>query len=79
VVGLPLGLLRPGQIGIVRDIAGGRQVRGRLSELGILPGARVRVCQNQPSGPLIISLGDGRVAIGRGVAQKILVEEVHAS
>ncbi len=72
---LPLGLLAPGQGGLIKDITGGRHIRCRLTELGFIPGAKVRVWQNQPWGPLIVSLGDGRVAIGRGVAQKILVEE----
>lgn len=76
---MPLGLMSPGQAGIVKCIAGGRQVQGRLAELGLIPGVKVRVCQTQPRGPLVISLGEARVAIGRGVAQKIIVEDVSAS
>lgn len=72
---LPLSLLAPGELGIVRQIAGGQQVRGRLSELGLIPGIRVRVSQSQPYGPLLIALGESRVALGRGVAQKVMVEQ----
>jgi Fe2+ transport system protein FeoA len=37
---------------------------------------KVQVWQKQPCGPLIVFLGNGRLAIGCGVAQKILVEEI---
>lgn len=76
---LPLGFLAPGRVATVKDIIGGRNLRCRLTELGFVAGAKVRVFQNQPCGPVIVSLGDGRVAIGRGTAQKIMVEELSAS
>ncbi|MEW5763038.1 MAG: ferrous iron transport protein A [Bacillota bacterium] len=72
---LPLGLLSPGESGTVRDVMGGRHIRSRLGEMGLMPGSKVRVLQNQPCGPLIVTLGDVRLVLGRGVAQKILVEE----
>ncbi|RPF42565.1 ferrous iron transport protein A [Thermodesulfitimonas autotrophica] len=73
---LPLRLLLAGEEGIVRAIGGGKELYARLAALGFVPGKKVRVVQNQMCGPLIVSLGAGRVALGRGVAQRILVEKV---
>ncbi|MEW6457676.1 MAG: FeoA family protein [Bacillota bacterium] len=73
---LPLGFLTPGREAVVRDVVGGKELRRRLGELGFVRGSVVRIVQSQPCGPLIISLGDGRVALGRGAAQKIMVEEL---
>jgi ferrous iron transport protein A len=73
---LPLGFLAPGREAVVREVSGGKELRRRLGELGFVRGSVVRVVQSQSCGPLIISLGDGRVALGRGAAQKIMVEEL---
>ncbi|MDA8096149.1 MAG: FeoA domain-containing protein [Clostridia bacterium] len=73
---LPLGFLTPGRDAVVRDVVGGKELRQRLCEMGFARGSLVRIVQSQPCGPLIISLGDGRIVLGRGVAQKIMVEEV---
>jgi ferrous iron transport protein A len=55
---------------------GGHDFLSRLASLGFTPGARLRVVQNYGRGPLIVSLRDTRVALGRGEAEKILVEPV---
>lgn len=73
---LPLRLLLAGEEGVVRAIGGGKELHVRLTALGFIPGKKVRVIQNQICGPLIVSLGAGRVALGRGVAQRVLVEKV---
>ncbi len=61
----------------VVDILGGRGVRRRLLQLGILPGTRVRVVsQAALGGPLLVDI-DGRVvALGRGIANKVIVRPV---
>jgi ferrous iron transport protein A len=55
---------------------GGHQFLSRLASLGFTPGAHLQVVQNYGRGPLIVSLRDTRVALGRGEAQKILVEQL---
>ena len=43
-------------------------------ELGIYPGAVVRVCKNHPGDPnLIVGVGDSRFILDRTLARKILV------
>ncbi|MGQ9532385.1 MAG: FeoA family protein [Desulfotomaculales bacterium] len=71
---LPLTLLSAGQEAVVRQVGGGRGVRLRLAGLGFVPGGRVQVVCNESWGPLVVAVGEGRVALGRGLAQKILVE-----
>jgi ferrous iron transport protein A len=64
----------------VIDIAGGEKVRRRLFSLGLHPGGRVQcVSRGILGGPLIIRPGEdgSTIALGRGIARKIIVEIVH--
>jgi len=54
-------------------IDGGRRLRHRLTELGLIPGSVLTIVQNQ-KGPMLIAVRDTRLAIGRGMADKILVK-----
>jgi len=76
----PLTFLTAGQKAAVKEIASGRNLRHRLNELGFVRGAEVQVIRNDGCGPIIISLGNGlgnsRLAIGRGAAHKVIVEEI---
>lgn len=73
---LPLGFLAPGKDAVVRDVVGEKGLRNRLQELGFARGRVVRIIQSQPCGPLIISLGEARVVLGRGAALRIMVEQL---
>lgn len=74
---LPLSLVNQGESVIVRQIRGGRELRQRLFDLGLHPGARIRVVKNEQPGPLIVAAKqDGRLALGRGMCHKILVAPV---
>lgn len=71
---LPLGFLQAGRTAIVVNFDCGRGLGRRLAELGIFRGARIKVIKNDMGGPLVISVRESRLAIGRGMALKILVE-----
>lgn len=45
----------------------------RLYEMGLNSGAQVKVIKND-IGPIIVSLYGNKIAVGRGLAEKILVE-----
>lgn len=63
---------------IVR-IHGGHGVRERLYQLGLFEGTDIVVKQNSRlGGPLLIECGGSRIALGRGMAQKIDVEEIES-
>jgi len=60
---------------VVREIGCGPSCRARLASLGIIPGAEITVVRNS-GGPLLLDVMGGRVALGRGIATKVLVELV---
>jgi ferrous iron transport protein A len=54
---------------------GGRMLRARLLAMGLNLGREVEVIQNN-HGLIIVGVNGGRVALGRGISQKILAEPV---
>lgn len=57
----------------VRWIRGGQVVRRRLEDMGLGQGSTVTVCNRQSGGPVEVEAHGACVALGRGVALKILV------
>ncbi len=55
------------------SIEGGRQLRHRLTEMGLVPGVTLKIVQDQ-GGPILVAVHNTRLAIGRGMAQKIQVK-----
>lgn len=51
----------------------GHRLEHRLNHMGLLPGVRVKVLQNNAPGPVIIAVKDSRLCLGRGIANKIMV------
>ncbi len=61
----------------VVNIYGGWGIRQRLSQLGIFPGDIIRIVRSGAfGGPIYVEVNGNAVAIGRGVASHIEVEEV---
>jgi ferrous iron transport protein A len=54
---------------------GGRMLRARLLAMGLNLGREVEIIQNN-RGLIIVGVNGGRVALGRGISQKILAELV---
>ncbi|AEC52655.1 hypothetical protein PNA2_1740 [Pyrococcus sp. NA2] len=73
---VPLTALKEGEAGVVVNILGGPNARARLLSMGIAPGVTVRVIKGRGPGPMIIGVGASRIAIGWGIAKKILVRRV---
>jgi len=60
----------------VVKIYGGKGVAHKLRQLGLMPGDCTRVIRHAPlGGPLMIDVGGRVIAVGRGVASHIEVEE----
>lgn len=71
---LPLSMARPGEIVEIVAIHGGHEVHHRLTDLGLTTGTRVRIVQGDGAGPMLLAFkDDARLAVGRGVAMKIMV------
>ncbi len=69
----PLVTLNGGESAVVQSLSGGASFRSRLAALGFTPGASIRMLQNRGHGPIIVTIRDTRIALGRGEACKIYV------
>jgi len=83
---LTLTALRNGESGVIISVGegrGGGHGRGRggwgfkkrLMDMGLTPGTRVTVVKSAPfHGPLEVSVRGFRLALGRGMAERVFVE-----
>jgi ferrous iron transport protein A len=79
MAGNPISSLAEAQAGrryLVQQLRGGKDFVSRMTSLGFTEGVEVQVIQNYGHGPLIALVRGARVALGRGEALKVLVEEV---
>jgi ferrous iron transport protein A len=68
-----LDTLSVGEEAIVSFINGGRTASKRLYEMGFNKGSEVKIVKNDV-GPIIVCLAGSKIALGWGLARKILVE-----
>jgi ferrous iron transport protein A len=59
----------------IRRIQGGRQMTHRLLGLGLRVGSEIELTQRRGSG-VVVANGGARVALGAGVAEKLLVQRI---
>lgn len=72
---VPLEDLPEGKMGEIILMVGGKGMTRRLCEMGLTPGAKVRMTKKAPiGGPIILEVRSTEIAIGRGLASKILVK-----
>lgn len=73
----PLTCAARGETVELTDIHAGDKLRQRLIALGLSVGMRVRVVHGDLTGPIIVAVkNDTRLALGHGMAQKIMVKPV---
>ncbi|HHJ00741.1 ferrous iron transport protein A [Candidatus Aerophobetes bacterium] len=66
---LPVGM-RAQVVGLM----GGFGMQRHLISLGIVPGKIVRKIASQPmGGPIMVEVGGVRIALGRGIARRVIV------
>ena len=70
---IPLSTADAGQQVRLINISGGRHITHRLTEMGLTPGTEFGIVQNA-GGPLLLSVRNSRLAVGKGMAKKLLVE-----
>ncbi len=70
---LPLTAARQGERLVVREVAGGSNVRVRLMTMGLRVGDEIEVITNLSAGQVVVALDHNRLALGRGLADKIMV------
>ena len=70
-----LAQMQTGQSGVVVQIQGGHGLVNRLNSLGIRPGKRITKASSMiMRGPVTIQVDRAQVAIGFGMARRIVVE-----
>ena len=70
---MPLSMVTPGEVVQVVAVRAGWGLQRRLAEMGLNPGVTVRVLNSQRPGPVVIDVRGSRLALGQGVAHKIMV------
>ncbi len=69
---MPLTMVKAGEPSVIRRVGGRAETRQFLENLGFVTGSTVTVV-SEAGGNLIVSIKDSRVAIGRDMANRIMV------
>jgi ferrous iron transport protein A len=70
--------LAPGDRARVTRFEGGHQAFSRLIHMGLTVGSELKVLRagGRLNGPMLIARGETRLAIGRGLAEKVFVRKL---
>jgi len=71
---MPLSFAHEGELGIVQEFMGGAGAQLRLATIGLRKGDEVEVITNSGAGQLVVAVNGTRLALGRGIAKKIMVK-----
>ncbi len=72
---MPLTLAKPGERLVIKEITGGATATMRLLTMGLRKDDRIEVITNHNQGQLAIAADLKRYVLGRGLAEKIMVEQ----
>ena len=70
---MPLAMVPSGKKAKIISIGGGRGLKGHLISMGLNIGSEIEVLSQGTPGPFLVAVRDTRLAIGRGIAQRIMV------
>ena len=73
---LTLAMAKPGERLVLKDFNGGPNARMRLLSMGLRLGDEIEVISNNSQGQMAIAADYKRYVLGRGFAEKILVEPI---
>lgn len=74
---IPLVMIGDGEkVEIVDFIKKGKSIFGHLRDMGLFAGKVIEVLSNQGHAPILLKIDDSKVAIGRGMAMKIMVRRL---
>lgn len=69
---MPLTMVSEGEPNVIKKVGGKEETRRFLENLGFVNGAQVTVV-SRVSGNVIVNIKDSRIAIGRDMANRIMV------
>ena len=70
---MPLSMVSAGEQVQVVAVRAGWGLQRRLADMGLTPGVQVKVINSQRPGPVVIDIRGARLALGHGIAHKIMV------
>lgn len=69
---MPLSMMEAGEPNVIKKVGGKEETRRFLENLGFVVGGTVTVI-SETDGNMIVNVKDSRVAIGKDMANKIMV------
>lgn len=69
---MPLSMVKPGETNTIKKVGGKEETRKFLENLGFVTGGEVTIV-SEIEGNLIVNVKDSRVAIGKDMANRIMV------
>lgn len=69
---MPLSMMRVGESNVIKKVGGREETRLFLEKLGFVVGSSVTVV-SEAAGNIIVNIKESRVAIGKDMANKIMV------
>lgn len=69
---MPLSMAKAGEPNVIKKVGGKEETRRFLENLGFVPGGTVTVI-SENDGNLIVNIKDSRVAIGKDMANRIMI------
>ena len=69
---MPLSMVKQGEPNMIRKVGGKEETRRFIENLGFVAGTEVTVV-SETNGNMIVNVKDSRIAIGKEMANKIMV------
>ncbi len=67
--------LKDGEVAKIKNITGGRHFINKAESLGIREGVQItKVSSQMMHGPITVKVGQAQIAIGHGMAKRIIIE-----
>ena len=70
---MPLSMVKAGEPNVIKKVGGKSETKKFLENLGFVVGGYMVTVISEINGSLIVNVKDSRVAIGKDMANKILV------
>ena len=71
----PLSMVSPGETVKIANVRAGWGLQRRLADMGLTTGVKIKVVHSQGRGHVVINVRGSRLALGHGVAHKIMVTD----
>jgi len=72
----PLSLAADGEWVRIVNVASGKNLIKRLAIMGMIDGISIQMLQHKTNSGVVILCGETRLALGHGMAHKIMVEPI---